>query len=133
VSYAFIGAGAVELAPRRPRIRDIGEEAARGPSCIPERFRQAAENWCVRVNTVQGLGAVDWNLPEEYMDDPCRSARLPACLPSEEPAMTLPPPVTQTTPAVTEAELAVARPNYLMWGILGAAVVAGAVIWRASK
>lgn len=115
------------------------------PGCIPERYRQAAHNWCIDRNTVRGLGAVDWDLPQEYQGDPCRAEELPACAPGQEPALTLPQPVTTTaaaTPATTTTTavptappkpVAVAKTNYLMWGLIGGAGLLALIVWRASK
>ena len=115
------------------------------PGCIPERYRQAAHNWCIDRNTVSGLGAVDWNLPQEYQSDPCRAEELPACAAGQEPALTLPQPVTTTAtaaaatttttavPTAPPKPVAVAKTNYLMWGLIGGAGLLALLVWRASK
>lgn len=112
------------------------------PQCIPEQYRQAAQNFCIERMTVAGLGAVDWTLPLEYQSDPCGAEQLPPCPSGQEPQLTLPAqPAATSAPALTTTsasapppvQVATVKPNYLMWGLIGGAGLLALLVWRASK
>jgi len=114
------------------------------PGCIPERYRQAAANWCVERQTVSGLGTTDWDLPQEYLSDPCAAKDLPPCPANDEPTLTAPVLSTSSAPSVDRVpaappppppapELATVKPNYLMWGVVGGVGLLALLVWRASK